>query len=213
MTGMQQYGTAVIEMPPKQLCQSFFIIAASAVLFLNAIPAFRHRFISYGSRINSKPPATTANDSRPLKGRETVADTKSATNVISQLLDYISTFQVPHSWFTHFYVLSVLSSIFWAVQITIRGRFFELLVDRQVAYDDENQSILTANQIFIAWLFMTIQGSRRLYESVVSGKTSKSRMWVVHWVLGLLYYSAMGVAVWIEGSSKYSSHRRVTYPF
>lgn len=209
IAGMQQYGTAVKEMLPKQICQAFFLIAASAVLFLNSIPAFRQRFISYGSRISSKPHTTSVNDSQPSKARETVIDKKSATSVVSQFLDYISTFQVPHSWFTHFYVLSVLSSIFWAVQVAIRGRFLELIVDGQAAHDDENEGIMTANQIFIAWLFMTIQGSRRLYESIVFGKPSKSRMWVVHWVLGLLYYAAMGVAIWIEGSGKYAQQEQV----
>lgn len=201
ITGMQQYGTAYIEeISPKKLCQSFFFIAASAVMFLYSIPAFRQRFISYGSRISSQPPpAETLKD----KKASNEGGNRAATNIFSRLLDYISTFQVPHSWFTHFYVISVFSSIFWAIQIITRGRFFDILASRQVAYDDEKQrSTLSTNQIFIAWSFMAIQGTRRLYESIIFGKASKSKMWVVHWILGLLYYSATGIAIWIEGSSK-----------
>lgn len=205
LSTIRHYGTAVIEMSPKQLCQSFFFIAASAILFVNSIPAFRQRFISYGSRA-SQPTADAARDKRTSednegKAREFSREYPSDQNIFSQLLDYVSSFRVPHSWFIHFYLLSVCSSIFWAIQIGLRGRLFESIASRQVAHDSEKQSTFTVNQIFIAWLFMTVQGTRRLYESIVFGKPSKSKMWCVHWILGLIYYLAMGTAIWIEGSS------------
>lgn len=200
---MRQYGTAVIEMSPKQLCQSFFFIAASIVLFINSIPPFRLRFISYGSR-TSEPAADNAKRSKApsVKEGEDALESKSATNPLSKLLDYAASLQVPHSWFTHFYVLSVLSSIFWAFQIYSRGRFVEILASQQVAHDGGKQTILTVNQMFLAWLFMAIQGTRRLYESIAFGKPSKSKMWFVHWILGLIYYTTMGISIWIEGSSE-----------
>jgi len=200
MTTRWYYGIAVIEMSPKQLCQSFFFIATCIVLFLNSIPSFRLRFISYGSR-TSQPAADNLKTSSTKEDRAT-PETKPATNSFSQLMDYAASFQVSHSWFTHFYVLSVLSSIFWPIQIYSRGGLFEILASRQVAHDGDKQTMLTFNQIFIAWLFMTIQGTRRLYESVSFGKQSKSKMWCMHWILGLVYYTTMGISVWIEGSSK-----------
>jgi len=30
-------------------------------------------------------------------------------------------------------------------------------------------------------------------------RSSQARMWFVHWVLGIAFYLAMGVAIWIEG--------------
>lgn len=45
-----------------------------------------------------------------------------------------------------------------------------------------------------------MQGSRRLWECIAFSKPSSSRMWFVHWILGLGYYLAAGVAIWIEGS-------------
>ena len=55
-------------------------------------------------------------------------------------------------------------------------------------------------QVILTWSMMSIQGCRRLYESLVFGKQSSSRMWIGHWAMGILFYLAMSVAVWIEGS-------------
>jgi hypothetical protein len=46
---------------------------------------------------------------------------------------------------------------------------------------------------------MTVQGARRLYECITLTKPSQSKMWSVHWIIGLAYYLAMTMAVWIEG--------------
>lgn len=200
--------TAVNEVHPSKLCQSFFFIAASLVLFLNSIPAFRLRFVSYGSRISKTaieaPKNAQASKANENESPDGVPETDLDTNTISRCLDYISTFRVPHSWFTQFYAVSVLSSLFWAVQLSFRGRFFESLASRQDVRDVGTYSTLTINQVFLAWLFMAVQGVRRFYESIAFGKPSTSKMWFVHWILGLTYYLAMGIAVWIEGSSEYS---------
>ena len=34
------------------------------------------------------------------------------------------------------------------------------------------------------------------------GKPSTSKMWFVHWLLGIAFYLAVGVSVWIEGAGK-----------
>ncbi|KAK8167572.1 3-oxo-5-alpha-steroid 4-dehydrogenase-domain-containing protein [Phyllosticta citribraziliensis] len=50
---------------------------------------------------------------------------------------------------------------------------------------------------------MLAQGLRRLFESTCISKpssSSSSSMWVTHWLLGLFFYAAMSVAVWIEAS-------------
>ena len=45
---------------------------------------------------------------------------------------------------------------------------------------------------------MLLQGVRRLLESNAYTSTSKSRMWFAHWLLGLVFYLTINVAVWIE---------------
>ena len=56
------------------------------------------------------------------------------------------------------------------------------------------------DQIALVWSLMTIQGVRRVVESYSVNKHSASKMWFIHWHLGLAFYLAMGIAVWIEGA-------------
>ncbi|KAL8895136.1 MAG: hypothetical protein Q9192_003823 [Flavoplaca navasiana] len=48
--------------------------------------------------------------------------------------------------------------------------------------------------------FIAGDSLRRLAESILLGKSSASRMWFVHWILGILFYIAMSIAVWIDGA-------------
>lgn len=59
---------------------------------------------------------------------------------------------------------------------------------------------MSINQVTLVWLLMTVQGIRRLLESLTLGKSSSSKMWFVHWALGISFYFAMSFAVWIEGA-------------
>ncbi|KAK5749338.1 hypothetical protein LTS12_020593 [Elasticomyces elasticus] len=58
---------------------------------------------------------------------------------------------------------------------------------------------MTYRQVVVTWAILLVQGSRRLYESREFARPSKSQMWFVHWVLGLGFYTATGIAVWVEG--------------
>lgn len=61
---------------------------------------------------------------------------------------------------------------------------------------------MSMNQIALMWSLMAIQGLRRLTESILLGKSSASKMWSGHWILGMLFYIAMSIAVWIDGAGK-----------
>lgn len=58
---------------------------------------------------------------------------------------------------------------------------------------------MSADQTIVAWALMSVQGTRRLLESMTTRTLSKSNMFIAHWLLGIVFYLAMGVAVWIEG--------------
>ena len=49
---------------------------------------------------------------------------------------------------------------------------------------------------------MLLQGVRRMLESYAYTSTSKSSMWFAHWILGLVFYLTINVAIWIEGHDK-----------
>jgi 3-oxo-5-alpha-steroid 4-dehydrogenase 3 / polyprenol reductase len=73
---------------------------------------------------------------------------------------------------------------------------------------------MTFEQVKITWIMLLVQGCRRLYESLSLSKedifsvenTSTSKMWGGHWVLGLAFYAATSVAIWIEGIPALEHH-------
>ena len=62
---------------------------------------------------------------------------------------------------------------------------------------------MSMEQIELTWALMGIQGLRRQLESSVLAKPSTSKMWIGHYILGIVFYLAMSIAVWIEGAGTY----------
>ncbi|KAI6716007.1 hypothetical protein PZA11_002360 [Diplocarpon coronariae] len=165
-------------MDPSLLCKTFFVVGTAVNIGGTLVPSFREQIMNYGSR------GTTPSMPAKEQKKRTLS-----------LFEYVASIQVPHTWFTHYYVVSVLSSIFWGYQIYTRGSAFQLLA----TFAQPNASTMTVNQVFSAWVLMGIQGSRRLYESITLTRPSRSRMWAGLWLVGIAYYAVMGVSVWIEG--------------
>ncbi|KAK4918374.1 hypothetical protein LTR66_016877 [Elasticomyces elasticus] len=157
--------------------RAFFLLAAATTITISIPASLRSRFLVYGPRASSTQPSTSQN-----KG----------------FLDTLATWQVPHSYFTQFYIASILSSIFWAVQITCRGALFQAIATR--VSEEHRRPSMSITQLVICCVLLFMQGSRRLWECITFSKPSTSRMWFVHWILGLGFYLAAGVAIWIEGS-------------
>lgn len=174
-------------MDPSLLCKMFFITGSAACLGGVLFTSFRRQIMDYGSR--------GINETKRIKQKQ-----HSSTN--ANLSSQIASLRVPHSWFTHYYIVSVLSSYFWLYQIITHGaavRFLKSLSNTQSL----NISSISINQVFLTWLLMTFQGSRRLMESLTLMKSSpQSQMWAGIWILGIIFYLIMGIAVWIEGISQ-----------
>jgi 3-oxo-5-alpha-steroid 4-dehydrogenase 3 len=102
-------------------------------------------------------------------------------DALAQLLDQAAAVQVPHNYFTHFYVTSVASSLFWGATLRVWN---------------------AQGQMQVVWALMLLQGVRRLLEARAYTSTSKSTMWVAHWILGIFFYLAMNLSIWVEGSHK-----------
>lgn len=157
-----------------------YFLAAFAIIVLYAIPTLRERFLIYGPR---NAPAGIMRRSQGKQGWH------------ERLLDYIASIKVPHGWFKHFYLLSVASSMVWLQQLYTRGH----LLREVVSATSTDRPSMSFDQLVLCWTLLAIQGSRRLYECITLDKPSLSRMWLGHYLLGLVYYLSMGVAVWIEG--------------
>lgn len=174
------------------------------ILLFNSFPSLKARFIAYGSRATS-----TTTESTTKKPKNTESDTLRKDNPPSDsdhpsrtgILDSIGNFKVPHVYFTHFYIVSVVSSIFWLEQLLSRGLAFEWISSRTNI--SESHGSMSFNQIILCWSLLTLQGLRRLYESIILARTpSRSTMWFGHYLLGVAYYLAMCIAIWVEGLRK-----------
>ncbi|KAH7382317.1 hypothetical protein BKA66DRAFT_570606 [Pyrenochaeta sp. MPI-SDFR-AT-0127] len=152
---------------PVPVLRASYLAASLLILVIHAVPALRTRFLAYGSR------ATAPDEMRQRPRAQKAA--------VDQLLDYAATIQVPHNYFTHFYITSVACSLFWAWKLRLWA---------------------ASGQLQIVWTLMLLQGVRRMLESYAYTSTSKSRMWFAHWLLGLLFYVTINVAIWVEGQNR-----------
>jgi 3-oxo-5-alpha-steroid 4-dehydrogenase 3 len=137
------------------------------------VPSLRRRFLVYGSRATAPTPSTPSSSSSPP------SSPSPEPNKFNKLLDYAASIQVPHNYFTHFYLLSLTSSLFWGSRLSL-------------------WRATTSPQVRIAWGLMLLQGVRRLLEAYAYTSNSKSKMWFAHWLLGLLFYLFTNIAIWIE---------------
>lgn len=114
------------------------------------------------------------------------------------LFENLAAIQVPHTWFLHFYIVSVSSSLFWGAQILAKGSALVTLC-QSVGTSTQAEG-MTSDQVVLAWSLVTVQGVRRLLETSLLGRSSESKMWFAHWLLGIVFYLALGVTSWIEGA-------------
>lgn len=103
--------------------------------------------------------------------------------------------RVPKKWFIHFYIISILSTCFWTVELCFCRLYNKC---SWIAYfsDGKTQSLC---EVYISLLFMGLHGIRRFYECFAIQKHSDSQMWIGHYLLGLTYYLFCNISMWCEG--------------
>ncbi|KAF3404727.1 Polyprenol reductase 1 [Talaromyces pinophilus] len=177
-----------------------FVFAACTTFTFFSIPFLNHRFVNYGPRTSDRHNAKSTDPNPSDKPSSSSSSSSPSHNAgfVSQVMDALATWQVPHQYFTHYYVLSLLSSAFWISQLLTKGPAFQFVVSNMT--DEHLQNSMTIQQVLLCTTLMLIQGGRRLYESFALAKPSSSQMWVVHWLLGLCFYAGITTAVWVEGS-------------
>ncbi|KAF9895394.1 hypothetical protein FE257_000300 [Aspergillus nanangensis] len=174
--------------------RAFFIFASCTILSVNLLDTLRLRFVPYGARVTT----TVKSDPSPAEAP--------SSKSLAQTLDYLAALRVPHSYFTHFYIASVLSSIFWAAQVLQQGHAFQAVATRIRPERLQPASSMTPHQVILCWVLMLGQGARRLSECAIFSKPSSSRMWFVHWLVGIAFYLAVAVGIWIEGTGALQSY-------
>jgi len=171
-----------------------------------AIPFLGDRLLAYGSR-SSAEHQSTAVDANIKTQKQTSSKTQPVVPPSSDLLHTIASIRVPHSFFTHFYVTSLCASLFWLHQLYNRGAAVDWVIKLDASPSPHaTAASMTLGQIWFLWTLLVLQGSRRLVESYIYSKPSKSTMHVAHWLIGLAFYLVDSVAIWIEGAPALSAH-------
>lgn len=186
----------IAAVPPTLWCQGFFLGAAGGILALQVLPReVRGTLMDYGAR---RPKDGGGSGEQRKRKTTDAAGTGGVTALLTSLASYG---QVPHSWFWHFYFLSVSWSAFWAWQYVQRGTVMATLAEAQARSMAASPSV-ELGRVFLAWSMLAVQGSRRLYECFFVIKPGRTPMLFVHWAMALVFYTALNVSVWIEGSGE-----------
>ncbi|RAL09985.1 putative 3-oxo-5-alpha-steroid 4-dehydrogenase [Aspergillus homomorphus CBS 101889] len=193
LTGLVDTALASTHMDAIDALRAFFILASCTILSVSLLPDSLHsRFVVYGAR------ATSTDSKASSSAATTTSSSSTPSSPAPRVLDYLASLRVPHSYFTQFYVASAAASVFWGVQLLYRGAAFQAFATR--VSPEHLQKSMTINQVLLCWTCMFLQGVRRLYECFAFSRPSASRMWFVHWLVGLAFYLGMSVAVWAEGA-------------
>jgi 3-oxo-5-alpha-steroid 4-dehydrogenase 3 len=116
---------------------------------------------------------------------------------IARFLDFVASITVPHSWFIHFYVFAGLLTTFCAYEISTQHLGLFEVVTQSV--NVQGEAMTKTQTLVVSGLFL-FHVYRRFVEQICAPKSS-SRMSFLHWIMGLLFYLFMSVAIWIEGSA------------
>lgn len=96
---------------------------------------------------------------------------------LAKLVAMLAEVTVPKNWFTHFYV--VFSFLQWGQLVLVPGENFN-------------------SNYLIVWLLLTIQATRRLFESfVLTNWGSTSRIHVSHYLVGNLFYVGVSLVCYL----------------
>lgn len=161
------------------------------------MPPLRSRFLSYGAR-SSRQPLPKKDDTRGQKSDDSTTEQPlaSSSNPLSNMLDFLASLTVPHDWFLSFYFVSLSLCAFWPGEIlALKGPLWRGLRDTTAS----GGPTMSFSQLQTTWAMMLIQSARRLYECLDLPSSSESQMFAGHWIMGLAFYIATSVAIWIEG--------------
>lgn len=121
----------------------------------------------------------------------------------------LSKWTVPKHYFSHFYVIGLITAIVSIVELVFLSCFNKSLFIMQLLdqYDTRTGTHhVSQQQCIVGLTLLTCHLSRRVYESFWIEKPSKTAtMHVSHYLIGIGFYGAMVLGTWLEGVSNVES--------
>ncbi|KAF8418204.1 putative 3-oxo-5-alpha-steroid 4-dehydrogenase [Tirmania nivea] len=178
--------TSLCALSLEDYLRSFYLLAAASILLASSIPQLSARFFCYGKTAQ---PTASPVEKKP-------ADKARSTNIVTQLLDYLTTLTVPHAYFSHFYLLSLVSSLFWAAQFLLNGSLLRYLLSLGHGHPTAQEDSISPTQLLLAWLCLLLQSLRRYHEQLTASRIpSSSKMLLPHYLLGHAFYLATTLSI------------------
>ncbi|KAL5598845.1 hypothetical protein BROUX41_003827 [Berkeleyomyces rouxiae] len=194
----------LMQIPPSHWCQFICVTIGVAVIANTVAPdSLRDQLFCYGARQAS--PAVTAESQgkdKNTKEETSKGHLRPSLKILRLLLTYTGMLiPVPHSWFTHFYIMITAANVFWIYQYYSQGFIMRFIATKEVQLSTEPKFV-PLERILAGMAMLSFQGVRRLLECLFVLKHSpNSYMLSMHWFLTFFFYTSVSVAVWIEGSS------------
>ncbi|KAK4514440.1 uncharacterized protein ATC70_002036 [Mucor velutinosus] len=129
----------------------------------------------------------------------------------TQWADHLSKWTVPKHYFSHFYVIGLMTAVLSIVELISLSSFSKSFFIMQLLdqYDTRiGTHHVSRQQCVVGLSLLTLHLMRRVYESFWVEKPSKTAtMHVSHYLTGVGFYGAMVIGTWLEGVSNVESCR------
>ncbi|KAI5804369.1 hypothetical protein EDC01DRAFT_779262 [Geopyxis carbonaria] len=174
------------------LIQSAFHLACASVLLFTFVPALSQRYLGYGK---TSPIPAASNSAAP-----TPAAPAAPIPVTSRLLDAAQALTVPHGWFSHYYAVGLVAHLVSGWMLIHGGYDVDRGADGGKGAGAGDSGGMRIQQVLVVWTCFAAQLVRRLYECTYIQKPGTSRMWILHYALGLFFYTGAAAVMVIEGA-------------
>ncbi|KIW16165.1 hypothetical protein PV08_06216 [Exophiala spinifera] len=214
--------------------RAFYLFSIAVILVVRLIPGLKNRFLSYGARDSGGGHGQVQEAGIHGNGTTGSRSRLSSLSLLpSQVLDHVMSWKVPHSWFIHFYILSVVLSTTTIIAASLRSNdpqhaLSSRTMNMNANIENMEDMTTSAPSYLFCSILMLIQGSRRLLECMNKNKkkdedkdktttntTSRpatSQMWIGHYAIGLAFYFFTNLGIFVEGVAKHQQQRLLQPP-
>lgn len=130
-----------------------------------------------------------------------------AVHPTSTIASQLAQWTVPKSWFSHFYVVGLISALYCFAEIVLLLQWHghgPVLYCLRVWDIPQASSHISVLESLVALALLTLHLARRVYESFYIERSSlEARMHVSHYLAGVGFYGAMVLATWLEGAANF----------
>ncbi|KAK9763351.1 hypothetical protein K7432_010050 [Basidiobolus ranarum] len=160
-----------------------YVLITTSAICASIFPQLRHSILDYGKLNEGK------NVSRKYEGT---------------WIDTLRSIQVPKRWFQHFYIFGFIWNLWLILEfiswLSFSKKWFLLNILPKLDTPVEVEFSGSPERALYALLLTQVQLTRRSYEVLFVEKPSTATMHLGHYLVGLCFYLAISLSVWLEAA-------------